>query len=183
MSKTIDVSSLLRDEEKIESIKSIPMPSLPTWADAVWRSLYFFARTYPDQPTPAEQKNLVQFMTSMQGLLPCHQCRGHFAKHFPELENAKMSRVTLYQWIFNVQNDINKRNGKKEYSWSDSIEAVTRMSKGKGAYSFIVPHKGGVSVPVWGIVLSVCLALALGILTGMGITTSKLKRSRQKHNL
>lgn len=180
MSNTIDVSSLLRDSEKLESIKSIPMPPLPTWADAVWRSLYFFARTYPDQPTPSEQKNLVQFMTSMQGLLPCQQCRTHFAEHLSELENAKVSRITLYQWIFNVQNDINKRNGRKEYSWADSIEAVTRMSMGKGAHSI---HKGSNGFPIWGIVLSVCIALALGIVTGMGITSSKLKNKQLNRNM
>lgn len=176
----LDVGSLMKDSSKMESLNSIPVPALPTWADATWRTMYFIARMYPDQPSPEEQRSIVAFMTSLQQLLPCTVCRQHFASHLPELERAKLSRVTLYQWIFNVQNDVNRRNGKHIYSWDQSVEAVGKMSLGKGAHSPATckPGSDKSKMPVWAIVLVVCTALAVGI--GIGVIAQKSKHDKQK---
>jgi len=177
----LDVAALMRDKDKLDSLNEVSVPALPTWADAIWRTMYFIARMYPDQPSPEEQRAMVGFMTNLQKLLPCTTCRGHFAVHLPELERAKLSRVTLYQWIFNVQNDINRRNGKHVYSWDQSVEAVKRMSLGKGAHTpFACRYGSGSKMPVWGIVLVVCLALAIGIAIGFVVHKPK---SKDKHRL
>jgi hypothetical protein len=143
--------------------------------------MYFIARMYPDQPSPDEQRACVNFMTSLQQLLPCTTCRGHFAVHLSELDRAKLSRVTLYQWIFNVQNDIAQRNGKHVYTWDQSVHAVKNMSLGKGAHA--PPHcppggSNGSKMPIWAIVLVVCLALAVGV--AIGFIAQKPRRARLK---
>lgn len=177
----LDAGALMKDKGKLEDLNSIPLPALPTWADAFWRTMYFVARMYPDQPSIEEQRSMVNFMTSLQQLLPCTTCREHFAVHLSELDRAKLSRVTLYQWIFNVQNDINRRNGKHIYTWDQSVHAVKTMSLGKGAHSpsqcrpGTNPGANHVSkMPVWAIVLVVCLALAVGV--AIGVITQKHPR-------
>jgi len=173
----LDVPALMKDKEKLESLNSIPLPALSTWADALWRSMYFIARVYPDQPSPDEQQAMVSFMSSLQRLLPCTTCREHFARHLSELDRAKLSRVTLYQWIFNVQNDINKRNRKHVYSWDQSVDAVRKMSLGKGAHSPATCRPGdrrGSNMPIWAIVLVVVMALAIGVAIGVG--TQKVRK-------
>jgi len=168
-----DVSG--EDQAKlINDLRSIPVPTIDIWPQAYWKSYYYTARMYPEQPSKEEQDAVVDFFKSQVHLLPCHKCRAHFVKHLPGLEKAKTSQSELFKWLFSVQNDINERKGTHVYTWDQSIEAVKRMCRGMGHYER--SDKSNTPMPVWSIVLVCLLAIALGI--GIGCAAVKSRRKK-----
>ena len=168
-------------EEMVADLRSIPVPTIRIWPDAFWRKYYFTMRMYPEQPTKEEQDALEASMRADVHLLPCHNCREHYAKHVGGLEKAKQSQLDLALWLFSVQNDINGRQGRHVYSWDQSIEAVKRMCRGQGPLGSSRPEGGSSSsstgpIPIWSIVLICLLAIAIGI--GIGIAATKAKRKK-----
>lgn len=155
--------------KKLEDIRGLPLPSLSTWAGATWPTFYYFMLTYPDQPTPEEQVKMRMFFEGSAHNLPCQNCRNHFQTHFGKIDQAVKSRVNLAEWLFSVHNDVNRRTGKKIYTWEESIEAVRKIMYG------IRPNNRSHSsvVPVWGIVIIALVCIIVGIVIGFGIWHNK----------
>lgn len=161
-------------KDRQDDIGSIPVPTIHVWPEAYWRSYYYTAKMYPEQPSKEEQDACVDFFTSQLHLLPCHNCRMHFKDHISGLQKAKLSQKNLFEWLFSVQNDINERKGTHVYSWDESIQAVKRMCRGMGKYSPSESRPSG--LPVWSIVLVCLLAVAIGV--GIGVASAKARRKK-----
>lgn len=93
------------------------------WGKHFWNTINTIAISYPDKPDEDDKKNISTFMYSLANVLPCYKCQEHFKenlKKFP-LQHALKSRQTLIHWVIDIHNSVNRRNGKREYSYEEGL--------------------------------------------------------------
>lgn len=157
------------DQNVMDMIRDIPLPTKDVWSFYKWRDMYSVAVTYPDNPSEEDMDQVEAYMRAQAHLMPCLKCAPHFSKHVnSSIKEARKSRKNLLLWLFSVHNDVNSRTGKPVYSTEDSIKSVskfmTKVRKGTGVNS---------QLPVWvGAVIAVG-ALVGGIGIGVGIQKSR----------
>ena len=86
------------------------------WGPSLWHFLHTMSFNYPVKPTKEDKVNYMNFIKSLQNILPCKYCRINLKKN---LKDAKFSvkkmkdRNTFSQYIYDLHNHINKMLGKK----------------------------------------------------------------------
>jgi len=66
------------------------------------------------------------FFFSLQGVLPCPVCREHYIKYvetYP-IENVLDTKISLFKWIHNLQNDVRSRTDKTNVSFEEFLQHV-----------------------------------------------------------
>lgn len=79
------------------------------WGPPAWDFLHSVAIDFPDDPNPAEKKAAKEFVKSLQTMLPCNQCRGHFKDNMKKLspnDDYYTSRKKLGQFFIDVRKDV-----------------------------------------------------------------------------
>ena len=107
------------------------------WGPPLWNSLHIITFDYPIEPRDVDKQNYQIFFHSLKNILPCEQCRQHYAKMIEEtlpIEAALKSRDSLTRWLVNVHNLVNKRLGKPIVSY-DSVKEKYEALSGKCAAS------------------------------------------------
>jgi hypothetical protein len=91
------------------------------WGPSLWRVLHSFAFSLnyeQDQSVYSKKRQeLLQFIESLQLLLPCEECRLHFQEYI-QLHNPKKAENLAY-WTFDLHNSVNQRIGKPQFSFGD----------------------------------------------------------------
>lgn len=80
-----------------------------------WRLIHAVAFTYPIKPTPTDMNNYKQFYESLAHVLPCKDCRDHYAKllQVMPLDGTILSnRELLIKWTYDIHTAVNKRKMK-----------------------------------------------------------------------
>lgn len=99
------------------------------WGKYHWGMIYCVIINYPDNPTIEDKKTMMELFKLLQSLLPCENCRHHYGTYlvkYPLTENILSSRSKLLDWTININNEINRRLGKKEYSAEEVINYYTK---------------------------------------------------------
>jgi hypothetical protein len=94
------------------------------WGPHCWRFMHYLTMAYPEEPTQIEKDKVKRFFLSLADVIPCENCRVHFAlnlKNFPLNDNVLNSRYNLINWLKDIHNEVNIRNGKKIWSYDDII--------------------------------------------------------------
>lgn len=112
------------NKEKIEHRKKILMSNTKHW-NTYWLNIHWLCQNYPEKPTEEEQKQIHELITVMrtpQGL-QCPRCRGHFDKYVKENDPAEAikDQEGLFKYFWEVHNDVNKNNKKKQMSLEDAV--------------------------------------------------------------
>lgn len=103
--------------------------AITSWGPAGWTYLHVVSFAYPTNPTPTDRANAHAFLTAFQRVIPCRRCKSDFqallkrhvgrdgaqSKHYRDTE--AFSRL-----IFELHNDVNRRLGKREYSYDEARE-------------------------------------------------------------
>ena len=101
------------------------------WGPFLWNTIHIVALGYPSEPTYTHKKAMKEFFEALQVIIPCPNCRRHFAKHLetfpitPHLDN----RRDLFKWTVVLHNSVNKALGKPEYSEKDTIKYFKRLGE------------------------------------------------------
>lgn len=68
------------------------------------------------------------FFYSLQNILPCPTCREHYQKYFQkyDIEKILTSKKKLFLWIYNLRNEIQKRNGKSFISFETYLKELEK---------------------------------------------------------
>jgi hypothetical protein len=101
-------------------------PSL--WGPHCWKFLHYLTMAYPDNPSPVEKNKISKFISAIKDVIPCENCRIHFAlnlQKFPLTDNVLKSRYDLINWLKDIHNEVNIKNGKKIYTYDDIINEYT----------------------------------------------------------
>uniref|UniRef100_A0A6C0HTA5 thiol oxidase n=1 Tax=viral metagenome TaxID=1070528 RepID=A0A6C0HTA5_9ZZZZ len=85
------------------------------WGPALWHFLHTMSFNYPINPTKSEKIQYMNFIKSLEYVLPCKYCRTNLKKNFIELPLRKedmKSRGTFSKYVYNLHEHINKMLGK-----------------------------------------------------------------------
>ena len=86
------------------------------WGPPLWHFLHTMSFNYPTNPTKEEKKNYMNFVKSLENILPCKHCRNNFKKNIQTLPitmKEMESRYTFSKYVFMLHELINKMLGKK----------------------------------------------------------------------
>lgn len=86
------------------------------WGPPLWHFLHTMSFNYPIQPTKEEKIHYMNFVKSLENILPCKYCRINFKKNLKALPitmESMNSRFTFSKYIFDLHELINKMLNKK----------------------------------------------------------------------
>lgn len=107
---------------------------VPThWGRTTWDMLFKLAADYPHARECADddaypravvrerRRAWRQLLTSLPGTMTCGVCSHHFAKFLARdggrpLERALRDRESLFAWLHEAKDEVNKRNGRRSPS-------------------------------------------------------------------
>ena len=86
------------------------------WGPAIWHFLHTMSFNYPVHPTIENKQQYMNFVLSLENVLPCKYCRTNLQKNFKELPltfSTMENRGTFSLYIYKLHELINKMLGKK----------------------------------------------------------------------
>jgi len=86
------------------------------WGPPLWHFLHTMSFNYPINPTTEEKKHYMEFIKSLEYILPCKYCRVNFKKNLKTLPltlEVMKSRYTFSKYVFELHELINKMLNKK----------------------------------------------------------------------
>jgi len=89
-----------------------------------WYMLHNMSLNYQMNPTRVARQKMRAFVEVLPYLLPCRNCSEH-AKEFmasADLDKALTNRKTLFTFMWNFHNHVNKRLGKPQMSFKDALD-------------------------------------------------------------
>jgi hypothetical protein len=101
------------------------------WGPAGWLFIHSISFQYPETPSEEDKTNYKMFFDSLQNTLPCPNCQEHYKQNLKENPINLDSRDGLIQWVIDIHNAVNEKNGEKIYS----REEVEGLYKSKYSYS------------------------------------------------
>jgi hypothetical protein len=105
------------------------------WGPPGWKFIHFVTMGYPNYPTESIKKKYYDYFHSLKNVIPCSICATHFAENLEKLpldDNVLSSKENLIRWGINIHNIVNKKNGKKEYTFEEGIKEILKPLCGKG---------------------------------------------------
>lgn len=104
------------------------------WGESAWNLIHLIAYEYPLNPSPDDQLHHFNFYSNLQYILPCSVCRAHYSEYIkkqPLSDYALSSRSALLRWTIDLHNAVNKRLGKKVFSYNASMNKISQLAHGK----------------------------------------------------
>jgi hypothetical protein len=86
------------------------------WGPPMWHYLHTMSFNYPVEPTEEEKRDYMNFVLSLQNVLPCKYCRINLKTNFKQLPLtmvAMKSRDSFSRYIYNLHELVNKMLHKK----------------------------------------------------------------------
>ncbi len=112
------------------------------WGPPGWKFIHFITMGYPNYPTESIKKKYYDYFHSLKNVIPCSICASHFAENLEELpldDNVLSSRENLVRWGINIHNIVNKKNGKKVYTFEEGIKEILKPLCQKGCTEIPTP--------------------------------------------
>lgn len=90
------------------------------WGPPLWLSLHTITFTYAKNrlhATKREKGNMLQFLNSLQFVLPCASCKRNYATYILQNPPRLNNRRELFEWMVDLHNSVNLQNGKRIYTY------------------------------------------------------------------
>ena len=93
------------------------------WGPSTWIFLHLLSMSYPDKPNSEDIKAHISFLFAFSKILPCNICKEEFSKHLSEniMQEVLSSKEKYMRFLFNVHNDVNKRNNRPVLEYNQFI--------------------------------------------------------------
>ena len=91
------------------------------WGPSGWIFLHTITFNYPINPTPEQKIKHKELFENLSYTLPCARCAQHYSNNLKKysLDNALETRDKLINWLIDIHNEVNKKNGKRIYSYDE----------------------------------------------------------------
>jgi hypothetical protein len=100
--------------------------ALDVWGPSAWNTLHCFAHASPPRISDSKREEFSQFLSLFAKQIPCPSCRHHF-EHYLETNPLKVeTRGDLVSYLNDAHNSVNKRLGKKTWSYEAHCRAYMR---------------------------------------------------------
>ena len=86
------------------------------WGPSLWHYLHVMSFNYPIHPTQQDKQNYLQFMLTLQYVLPCKYCRMNLQKNYKQLPitmKNMVNRETFSRYVYDLHELVNKMLHKK----------------------------------------------------------------------
>ena len=112
-----------KQQNKICDTKSLTSdPKI--WGPILWSYLHYSAINYPEHPTKQQVKEMKDWLCSLPTTIPCKNCSQHYRKYIEQnreqLDKICSCRDHLFNFLVDIHNKVNKRNGKKELTYDEA---------------------------------------------------------------
>lgn len=97
------------------------------WGPPGWFFLHSITLNYPENPTFQDKNNIRNFFNNLSNVLPCDKCKYNYTIHLrerPLTDFDVSSRNNLIKWLIDIHNLVNISNGKKKYTYDESIKKI-----------------------------------------------------------
>jgi FAD-linked sulfhydryl oxidase len=105
------------------------------WGPLGWTTLHTVSALYPDNPTSAEIELAKNWIQQFADCITCPSCQGHFKTMLAlyQSRNPAMvsSRREFCLFVIRAHNTVNRRLGKKIYTYDDVWTAVAQWDNSK----------------------------------------------------
>jgi hypothetical protein len=94
------------------------------WGPHLWAYLHYSAMNYPENPSRKEIDEMINWLCSLPVTIPCDNCskhyRGYIEKNKNNLPVICSNKDTLFNFLVDIHNKVNERNGKPIMSYEDA---------------------------------------------------------------
>ena len=94
------------------------------WGPGAWLFLHSVTMTYPERPGEMEKQFYKNFFANLGNVLPCPRCREHYNENLADspIEGHLNSRRALVEWLIEMHNRVNEKNGKPTYNYDQVMQ-------------------------------------------------------------
>ena len=97
------------------------------WGPHLWYYLHFSAANYPENPSSEQISSMKDWLCNLHVTIPCTNCSQHYQAYIennkPYLKDICSNKTKLFNFLVDIHNKVNKRNGKPELSY-DQARAI-----------------------------------------------------------
>lgn len=107
------------------------MTDIETWGPVFWWIIHCIAGHFPEVPKEEDRKAFQNWIENLPRLLPCGYCGIHleaYLKANPIYEHTK-SKAILEEYIYNLHEDVNKRNKKAQKHTLQEIRSAFKQGQ------------------------------------------------------
>ena len=99
------------------------------WGPSGWLFLHTITFNYPINPTQDQKIKHKELFENLKYTLPCARCAQHYSNNFKKysLDEALQTRDKLINWLIDIHNEVNKKNGKRIYSYDEVKKIYSDM--------------------------------------------------------
>jgi len=92
------------------------------WGPHFWETLHTITFNYPLKPSQKDKENYQNFFTSLKYVLPCSYCQKNYVRNMNELPIKLNNRKELVYWLIDLHNEVNGKEGKRQYTYEEIIK-------------------------------------------------------------
>ena len=85
------------------------------WGPNLWHVLHTMSFNYPVNPTEQDKQHYMNFIKSLQYVLPCKYCRTNLKNNLKKIQLTRKvmkTRNSFSRWLYKLHNHVNKMLGK-----------------------------------------------------------------------
>jgi hypothetical protein len=98
---------------------------------SMWRTMHAVAFTYPENPTPEERMQYIDFFRSIGPVIPCPSCSTHYMEYLDKHPIDADNTDSLAKWVYDLHEDVNRRSNKKGLTWEQVKDDYTGWNREK----------------------------------------------------
>lgn len=106
------------------------------WGSGAWMFLHSIAYAYNPE---IDKEKYYNFFMNLGYVLPCEECRLHYSQNVNknELQTALQNQETMFRWVYDLHNQVNKQTGVPESKWPSYDSIKQRYSSFKASCTSI----------------------------------------------
>ena len=111
------------------------------WGSPAWKFLHTVALSYPAKPSQKDKSDYKQFFLSLENVLPCETCAGHFKDNIKvhNIDNYLDGPHDLFSWTVKIRNEVQKILGRQEHNEEQLRESLYVQNEKAGGFLDIDP--------------------------------------------
>jgi hypothetical protein len=99
------------------------------WGPHGWKFIHYITLGYPNNPTEKDKERYYNFFHALKFVIPCSICGAHFRENLeknPINDEVLSSKEKLINWGIQMHNLVNKKNGKKVYTYEEGLADILK---------------------------------------------------------
>ena len=97
------------------------------WGPFFWPTMDAVAVVYDPSSEDSKESTLI-FFFSLQGVIPCFECREHYCRYFETypIREELDTRAGLFRWVHRLKNSVQEKLSRPTLSFEDYILSIEK---------------------------------------------------------